>query len=305
MTDLSDKIFHNENAARKYLEKQRWPNGVVCPFCENKDHVKALKGKSMGPGWYHCSDCRKKFTVRVGTLYERSHVPLHKWLMATRLLCSAKKGMSSHQLHRTLGVTYKTAWFMSHRIREAMREGDDGYSPMGGEGQTVEVDETYVGGKQKNQAFKKLPPKEIVMSIVERGGNVRSFHVADTTGNTVKFVLRTQIDRASDLMTDKANFYMEVGREFKAHRRVDHSIKEYVRGDDHTQTIESYFGILKRGIMGSYHHVSQAHLKRYLAEFDFRYNFRKVDDTERMDEALKGIEGKRLTYRRTDEISVQ
>ncbi len=303
MVDLSSPIFHDETKAREYLEATRWPNGPVCPFCNKQDSVKVLGGTSMGDGWYHCGSCRRKFTVRVGTLYERSHIPLHKWLMATRLLCSAKKGMSSHQLGRTLGVSYKSAWFMTHRIREAMRKGSDGYEPMGGAGKTVEADETYVGGKQRNKAFKEVRPKEAVISLVERGGKVRSFHVANVNNKTLKHILRTQVDRKSELMTDKGNYYMQIGKEFARHRRVDHSAKEYVRGDDHTNTIESYFGIFKRGIMGSYHHVSQAHLKRYLAEFDFRYNFRKIDDQSRTIEALRGIEGKRLTYRRTNEAA--
>jgi transposase-like protein len=307
MFNLTDPIFTDADAAREHLEAQRWPNGPVCPHCGNsdKDRVTKLQGKSTRPGVHKCKECRKPFSVTVGTVFERSKIPLNKWLMATFLLTSSKKGMSAHQLHRMMGVTYKTAWFMFHRIREAMREGTDGYTAdpsggLGGAGKTVEADETFVGGKAKNKAFKKPPKKEAVISLVERDGKVRSFHVANVKGSTLKTILRTQIDRESDLMTDENHGYKEVGREFARHRRVNHSAKEYVRGDDHTNTVESYFGIFKRGIMGSYHHVSEAHLKRYLGEFDFRYNNRKIDDAARANEALKGIVGKRLTYRRTN-----
>jgi len=195
---------------------------------------------------------------------------------------------------------------MTHRIREAMRPGEDGYSngPLGGKGKTVEADETFVGGKKKNKISKPEPKKQVVMSLVERDGEVRSFHIANTTHKSIKPVLYTQIDRASKLMTDKAQFYKQPGQTFAEHATVDHSINEYVRGDDHTNTVESYFGIFKRGIMGSYHQVSEAHLKRYLCEFDFRYNRREAagfGDAARADEALKGISGKRLEYRRINE----
>lgn len=222
-------------------------------------------------------------------------------------MSSSKKGMSAHQLHRMIGVTYKTAWFMFHRIREAMRDGDDGYSNsdgLGGPNKVVEVDETYVGGKAKNRAFKAPSKKEAVVSLVERDGKVRSFHVTDVTGKTLKPILRTQIERSSMLMTDEAAVYEKVGREFTNHGTVNHSIKEYVRGAFwHTNTVENYFSILKRGIIGVYHHVSSAHLKRYVGEFDFRYNNRKATDWERTNTALKGIEGKRLTYRRPSEAA--
>jgi len=314
---LTNPIFQDADKAREHLEAQRWPEGPVCPHCGSVDEqVTAIKGAFSRPskanpegverkGLYQCNGCRKQFTVTVGTVFERSKVPLNKWLLATYLLSSSKKGMSAHQLHRMLDVTYKTAWFMFHRIREAMRDGDDGYKDggLGGPGKTVEADETFVGGKKRNKAFKPEPKKEIVVSLVERDGRVRSTHVANVTGDTIKQVLRTQIHRSSDLMTDHAQHYKAVGQEFNKHRRVNHSINEYVRGEDHTNTIESFFGILKRGIMGSYHHVSAAHLKRYLAEFDFRYNFRKETDTTRYNEALKGIEGKRLTYRRIGELA--
>lgn len=298
---LTDPIFTDETKAREYLEATRWPAGPVCPFCGEHDTVKALPQKgSMGAGWYHCRKDRKKFTVRVGTLYERSHVPLHKWLLATYLLCSSKKGISSHQLHRMLNVQYKTAWFMAHRIREGMREFSP--DPVGGENKTVEVDETYVGGKAKNaKRGAPVPKKEAVVSLVERDGKVRSFHVPNVNRANLRRMMTAQIDRKSYLMTDDANVYKPIGREFGGHGSVNHSAEEYVRGSYwHTNTVEGYFSILKRGITGVYQHVSQEHLKRYLGEFDFRYNERHVDDGSRTVSALKGIEGKRLTYRRTD-----
>ena len=302
MQNFSDKAFHNEDVARSYLENIRWPDGPSCPFCGQLETVKGLPPKgSMGKGWYHCRECRKKFTVRVGTLYERSKVPLHKWLFATYLMASSKKGISAHQMHRMLGVTYKTAWFMAHRIREAMREGPDA-GPLGGKNKVVEADETYVGGKSKNRAYGDPPKKEAVIALVERGGRVRSTHVANVTAKTLKPMLRTQVDRASFLMTDGAPVYDAIGKEFRAHATVNHSIKEYVRFDIfHTNTAENYFSILKRGITGVYHHCSEQHLKRYIGEFDFRYNYRAklgYDDIQRTVKALQGIEGKRLTYRR-------
>ncbi len=303
-------IFSDETKAREFLEAQRWPDGVFCPSCGQDETVKSLPAKgSMGPGWYHCRECRKKFTVRVGTLYERSHVPLHVWLYATHLLCSSKKGMSAHQLHRMLGVTYKTAWFMAHRIREGMRETKPG--PLGGTGKFVEADETVIGGKERNKHKSKRNPKnigavgkEIAFSLVERGGKVRSHHVPDVSAKTLRPIIVAQVDRKSFLMTDDAGQYRIIGPEYAGYETVNHGAGEYVRGDAHTNTIEGYFSILKRGITGTYHHVSQQHLKRYLAEFDFRYNERAtlgVDDAERTIKALKGIEGKRLTYRRTGE----
>lgn len=306
-------IFTDETKARKFLEAQRWHDGPFCPFCGQVDTIKRLPAKgSMGPGWYHCRDCRKKFTVRVGTLYERSHVPLHVWLYATHLLCSSKKGMSAHQLHRMLGVTYKTAWFMAHRIREGMRETKPG--PLGGTGKYVEADETVIGGKERNKRKSKRNPKnigmvgkEIAFSLVERGGKVRSHHVPNVNAKTLRPIITAQVSRKSILMTDDAGQYRIIGPEFAGYETVNHGIEEYVRGDVHTNTIEGYFSILKRGITGTYHHVSQQHLKRYLAEFDFRYNERSalgVEDSERTIKALKGIEGKRLTYRRTSERRV-
>ena len=300
MMNLTDPIYTDENKARKHLEAIRWPDGPICPHCSVVDTAHRIKGKSARPGLWFCADCRKQFTVTVGTLFERSHVPLHKWLLANHLICASKKGMSAHQLHRMLGVTYKTAWFMAHRIREAMRDNPDLSGPIGGENKTVEADETFVGGKAKNRAYRKPRKKEAVFALVEREGRVRSFHVPRVNAKTLRPILVTQIDRKSYLMTDEAGQYIKVGREFAGHGTVNHSIEEYVRGGFwHTNTIENYFSILKRGINGVYQHVSQKHLKRYLGEFDFRYNTRDVADAERATEALRGITGKRLTYRRT------
>ena len=303
MTDLSNPIFHDVTKAREYLEAVRWPDGPFCPHCGDTENVKRLKGKSHRPGLHQCNGCRGHFTVTVGTLYERSKVPLHKWLLATHLICASKKGMSAHQLHRMLGVTYKTAWFMAHRIREGMR--DTSPDPVGGPNKVVEADETYVGGKARNRAFGPPPKKEAVFALVERDGKVHSFHVPAVNARSLRPILVTHADRDSYLMTDEAGAYVRVGREFSGHGTVNHSINEYVRGGFwYTNTVENYFSILKRGITGVYQHVSQQHLKRYLGEFDFRYNEREglgVTDDDRVAKALKGITGKRLTYRRTNE----
>lgn len=311
--ELDNPIFSDAEKARLHLEAQRWPDGPYCPHCGNadQDRIAKMEGKAHRPGLYNCRECRKQFSVTVGTVFERSKVPLNKWLLATYLLTSSKKGMSAHQLHRMLGVTYKTAWFMFHRIREGMRPGNDVAGPRGGEGKIVEADETVIGGKERNKHVSKRNPKnigavgkQIAFSLVERGGQVRSYHVANVSSKTLREIIVTQISRASTLMTDDAGQYRLIGPEFARHERVNHSIEEYVRGDCHTNTIEGYFSILKRGINGVYHHVSEAHLKRYLAEFDFRYNERSalgVSDGERADKVLKAISGKRLTYRRTNQ----
>lgn len=304
MADLTNPIFTDEAKARAHFEATRWPNGAYCPFCGQFDTVKKLGGTSMGDGWYHCKDCRKKFTALVGTVCERSHIPLTKWLLAMHLMCASKKGVSAHQLHRMLGVTYKSAWFMAHRIREAMRELNP-TTPMGGKGQTIELDETFVGGKEKNKHKSKRVSgrqggagKEIVLSLVERKGKVRSHHIPDVTGKTLRPILEAQIDVASKVYTDQGGGGYVV-REFPGHDAVNHSIGEYVRGDVHSNTVEGYFSVLKRGIVGTYHHVSQKHLKRYLGEFDFRYNERAaldVTDAMRASKALAGVVGKRLMY---------
>jgi transposase-like protein len=297
---LSDPVYHDEDAARAFVESVRWPDGPHCPKCGVLDTVKPLGGESMGPGWYYCSACQDKFTARVGAVFERSHIPLHKWLLAFRLMASSKKGVSAHQLHRTLGVTYKTAWFMAHRIREAMRPNAAAAGgPLGGQNKVVEVDETYVGGKARNRK-NHVPPKEAVISLVEREGRVRSRHVANVNGQTLKPILKAEIDKASYLMTDESTVYPPIAKGFGGHGAVNHSIEEYVRGRFwHTNTVESYFSILKRGVIGTYHHVSAEHLKRYLGEFDFRHNERAalgIEDAERTEKAIRGAAGKRLTY---------
>ena len=299
MSDLQNPVFHDETKAREWLEAQIWPDGPVCPHCGSWEPT-ALKGKAHRPGLYQCNDCRQQFTVTVRTLFERSKIPLSKWLMATYLLSASKKGMSTRQLSRMLGVSVKSSWFMMHRIREGMRESKPG--PLGGSNKVVEADETWIGGKAKNRAFKEPRPKEPVVALVERDGSVRSFHVEAVNARTLRPILVTQIDRASFLMTDESTVYTKTGREFSGHGTVNHSIKEYVRGKFfHSNTVENYFSILKRGITGNYQWVSAKHLKRYLGEFDFRYNTRHISDFERAAIAAKGIQGKRLTYRRASE----
>ena len=307
--DLTNPIFSDPDKAREHFESIRWPDGPYCPCCGQFDRVKALGGKSMGPGWYHCMDCRKKFTAAVGTIYERSHIPMTKWLLATHLMCASKKGVSAHQLHRMLGLPYKTAWFMAHRIREGMRDLSPGQ--LGGEGVTVEADETYVGGKEKNKHRSKRRAdhiggvgKEMVFSLVERQGRVRSHHLANISAKNLRPLLEEQLADASatNLMTDGEGQYRLIGSMFKSHQVVNHGIGEYVRGDAYTNTVEGYFSILKRGIVGTYHHVSGQHLKRYLAEFDFRYNERSalnVTDAERAVKAVRGVIGKRMTYQQS------
>jgi len=310
MTAFKAEMFQDEDKAREALEALRWPDGPICPHCGNSDGEKIAKveGKKQShrPGLYYCNECKGQFTVTVGTVFERSKVPLTKWWLAAHLLNSSKKGVSAHQIHRTIGVTYKTAWFMMHRLREAMADLKP-TGPLGGSGKIVEADTTYIGGKEKNKHASKRDGKkiggmgkQIVHTLVERGGKARSNHVANISGKTLRPILTANVSRKSSLMTDTAGGYMDVGKEFERHEMVDHGIGEYVRGDAHSNTVEGYFSVLKRGITGVYHHVSEAHLKRYLAEFDFRYNNRMslgVNDGERTANALRGIEGKRLTYR--------
>ena len=307
MCDLTNPAFTDEDIARKVIEASRWPDGATCPHCGLSETVSKLGGTSMGPGWYHCRQCREKFTVRTKTLYERSHIPLHKWLLATHLLTSSKKGMSAHQLWRMLGFgSYRTAWFMAHRIRESMT-GNNNEHPggLGGADKVIEADETYVGGKAKNRAYDPEPKKHIVMTLVERGGKARSFHVKNTTAKTLRETAVKIASRKSFLMTDENPAYTKLGKEFDGHGTVNHSANEYGRlgGFVHVNSAENYFSIFKRGVIGTYHHISEQHLDRYLAEFDFRYNNRSglgVEDGERAAKALKGIEGKRLTYRIPD-----
>jgi transposase-like protein len=308
MTDLTDPIFNDEEAARQHFEALRWPHGPACPHCGVIGNATELKGKSTRPGVYKCKACEKPFTATIGTAYERSHIPLHKWLLATHLMCASKKGISAHQLWRMLGFgSYRTAWFMAHRIREGMRE-ELPTGGLGGANKVVEIDETYVGGKEANKhAWKRKPGRQggagkaPVLSLVERDGSVRSFHVANVNAATLRPIIAGSINKASYLMTDDALVYPAVTKDFAGHGTVNHSAEEYVRATFwHTNTVENYFSILKRGIVGVYHHVSETHLYRYAAEFDFRYNRRSalgIDDTARADAAIKGIAGKRLTYR--------
>ena len=308
---LSDPIFHDDEAARLHLEALRWPNGPYCPRCGEAEAVTRLQGKSTAPGLCICRSCRTKFSVTMGTVFERSHIGLAKWMLGFRLMASSKKGVSAHQLHRSLDITYKSAWFMAHRIREAMNMEPEG--PLGGEGKTVEADETYVGGKERNKRLSKRNPKnigavgkQVAFTLVERNGRARSFHVANVTGKTLRPIIVKNVDRKSTLMTDEAGQYRPIGKEFARHEAVNHGIEEYVRGDAHSNTVEGFFSILKRGVIGTYHHISEAHLHRYLAEFDFRYSNRSalgVDDRARSDEAIRGSTGKRLTYRRIGEAA--
>jgi transposase-like protein len=254
-----------------------------------------MKGKSHRPGLWKCKACRQPFSVTVGTLFERSKIPLHKWFMAVYLLCSSKKGISSHQLHRMLGVTYKTAWFMTHRIREAMREGT--LAPFGGNGGAVEVDETFIGRVKGKEVRHGYEHKYKVLSLVDREtGRARSMVVNNLSTSTVAPIVRKNVAREARLMTDEARHYVKVGREYADHQVVRHSVGEYGRGEAHTNTIEGFFSIFKRGMRGVYQHCGEKHLHRYLAEFDFRYNERKATDSERCDAALRGITGRRLTY---------
>jgi transposase-like protein len=303
MCDITNPVFTDETKARKWLEASRWPDGAVCPFCGRMETVNPLGGKSMGAGWYFCSDCRQKFTVRVGTLYERSHIPLHKWLFATHLIIASKKGMSALQLSRMLGLSYKSAWFMCHRIRAAVTPATPG--PMGGEGKIIEADETIFGGKAKNRAFRKAPPKKAtVMTLIERDGMSRSFHVANVKAKTLRPLVVKAASRKSTLMTDELATYEWIGKEFADHQTVNHSKSEYVRaGKWHVNTAECRFSLMKRAVFGTHHSISEAHLHRYLAEWDFKWNTRAMTDGERAAAALKGIEGKRLTYRRLDEAA--
>jgi transposase-like protein len=310
---LHNPIFADAAKARSWLENLLWADGRACGYCGAIDESTALPAR---PGYYQCNACRKQFTVMVGTVFERSHIPLNKWLMAAFLLCASKKGISAHQMHRMLGITYKSAWFMMHRLREAMKpSGKPG--PMGGEGRVVEADETYLGKREgkpsKPDTFvsgfgwmthPKIETQRKIVALVERGGPARSFVVDTVNKKTLAHVLFTNVDRKSTLMTDEHSAYPAAGAHFADHQTVNHSQYEYVRGTTTTNTVEGFFSIFKRGMKGVYQHCSEAHLHRYLAEFDFRYSNRaalEIDDADRAKKALAGIQGKRLTYRRIDE----
>lgn len=312
MSVLSDRHFHDEAAAYRFVEARIWPNGPVCPHCGGVERISKMGGKSTRIGAYKCYQCRAPFTVKIGTIFEASHVKLNLWLQAIFLIASSKKGISSNQLHRTLGVTLKTAWFMSHRIREAMRDGVLG--PLGGEGQVVEADETYFGSRAEKRTTKtsgepftkqgRSGPsnKRAVLGLVERGGKVRTFHVEQATKINVAALVTANVARESTLYTDESRLYTGMDAVFAAHESVRHSRKEYVRGEVHSNTIESYFSIFKRGMRGTYQHCAEKHLHRYLAEFDFRHNQRValgVNDEARAGRILDGVVGKRLTYETT------
>jgi transposase-like protein len=308
-TDLTNPIFHDEEAARAHLERIRWPAGPHCPHCGS---VKAVRmgGEAHRVGLFNCRDCREQFSVTVRTVMERSHVPLHKWVLAFHLMAASKKGVSAHQLHRMLHVTYKTAWFMAHRIREAMTDPDP--APLGGEGKIVEADETYHGKREIPQPLSRGrvrkptksgkaggAEKRPIVALVERGGAARAIHMPRVTGANVHNALLRNADTKSRLHTDESKLYPAVGAEFASHETVRHSAKEYVRGDVHTNTVEGFFGIFKRGLNGVYQHCGEQHLQRYLNEFSFRYSNRSklgVEDAERAALAIRGAEGKRLTY---------
>ena len=308
---LNDKHFHDEKAAYKWVEARVWPEGPVCPHCGGVERISAMKGKSTRIGAYKCYQCRKPFTVKVGTIFESSHIPMKLWLQAIFLMTSSKKGISSNQLHRTLGCTLKTAWFMSHRIREAMREG--GLATMGGGGNIVEADETYFGpvaaakvrdkttsGRKFTKGGRTGPSnKRAILSLVERGGKIRSFHIQNADKVSVANIVKENVSRETRLHTDESRLYHGADEYFQTHETVKHSIKEYARGDVHVNSAEGFFGIFKRGMRGVYQHCSEKHLHRYLAEYDFRYNHRTAlgtNDEGRAAMALKGAVGKRLTY---------
>lgn len=303
--DLTNPIFHDLDAARAHLEALRWPDGPVCGHCYSTDATK-LKGKSTRPGVYWCNECQKPFTVTVGSVMERSKIPLTKWVLGFYLMAASKKGVSSHQLHRMLHITYKSAWFLSMRIREAMHmePETEGGPEMGGEDKIVETDETYVGGKVRNvHNGKPEPKKHAVMALVERGGKLRARHVPNVTAKTLRGVLKKHVDAKSHLMTDDSMVYEYVGRDFAKHDAVNHSRDEYVRGKAYTNTAESFFAIVKRKVYGSHHAISEKHLQRYMTEAEFMWNNRSangIEDTERAQNAVRGAAGKRLIYRQPD-----
>jgi transposase-like protein len=305
--------FQSETEARKYIEALRWPGGRVCPKCGTI----GAEYETKREGRYRCGakECRKDFTVMTGTVMESSHIKLTVWLVAFYLICASKKGVSAHQLHRTLDVTYKSAWFLAHRIRLAMANGGL-TSPMGGAGRIVEADETYYGKvenplpmRTSGKAFAKSGArgpanKRPIVALVERGGSVRAFHVASADKATVQKIVRENVDPTSRLHTDESRLYTQIGADFAAHETVRHAAGEYARGDVHVNSAEGFFGVFKKGMRGIYQHCSEKHLQRYLSEFEFRHNTRTklgFSDVQRAQRAIEGAEGKRLTYRRTDE----
>jgi transposase-like protein len=309
--DLTDPIFHDDDAARAHMESIRWPNGPFCPHCGAVEGITRLAGKSHRAGLHQCNACRGHFSVTNGSVMESSHVPLPKWVLAFHLMAASKKGISAHQLHRMIHVTYKTAWFMCHRIREAMAEPNA--APLGGEGKIVEADEAYHGKREtpavRSRNAVKNPTKRgkgggaeerPIVALVERGGKARAVHMNTVNGKNLRSFIVKNADRKSRLHTDESNLYPRLGKEFATHETVNHGAHEYARGDVTTNSVEGFFGIFKRGMIGVYQHCGENHLQRYLDEFTFRYNNRSklgVEDTERAICAIKGAEGKRLTYR--------
>ncbi len=294
---LTHPCFHDEDKARAFLESILWPDGPVCRKCGATDRISRLNVKrAKNRKVLFCGHCRKQFTLTTGTLFESSHIPLHVWLSAAHLIMASKKGMSAHQLHRMLGITYKSAWFMAHRLREAMTPTTPG--PLGGEGKIVEIDETYWGNKNKQiPGSRGGHHKMKVFSLVERGGDVRSFHVRSVNAKTLRPLIKEHVAAGTLVMTDEARTYNYLEKEYPFHGVVNHSKGEYSRGAVTTNGIEGFFALLKRGLVGTFHHVGEQHLGRYIGEFDFRFNGRKVSDSERATRLLKGIEGKRLLYR--------
>ena len=311
MSLLSQKHLQDEQAAYDWVEAHVWPDGPVCPKCGSVERISKMAGKATRFGLYKCYACRSQFRVTVGTIFEASHIPLRLWLQAMYLIAGSKKGISSNQIHRTLGLTLKSAWFMSHRIREAMRSGS--LAPMGSTGGVVEVDETIYGRasthpkgrRRKNAKITNSAHRNVILSLVERGGQVRSYHVEGSTVGQIIPIVTANISHEAQVMTDSAQLYKYRMGKFASHDRVDHSKEEYVRYElgrvvIHTNTVENVFSVFKRGMRGVYQHCSEKHLHRYLAEFDFRYNNRMalgVNDEQRAAAIVKGIVGKRLTYR--------
>jgi transposase-like protein len=302
-SDIQNPAFTDENAARETLEAIRWPDGPYCPHCGNADQEKIARGlgKASRRGLYYCASCNGQFTVTIGTVMEDTKIPLAKWLFAMHLLGASKKGMSALQLSRMLGVTYKSAWFLCHRIREAMTPKTIG--PIGGPNSVIEIDETVFGGKAKNRAYKPEPKKHTVLTLVDRDGDSHSFHIANVKAKTLRETIVKVASRKSYLATDELASYEKIGKEFSGHGSVNHSANEYARLGSfiHVNTAECRFSLMKRAVFGTHHSISEAHLSRYLAEWDFKWNTRKMTDGERAATALKGIEGKRLTYRPTND----
>ena len=296
--NLLNPIYQDADKAREHLEALLWPDGVVCPHCTSRDRSSKISGGRDGLYFCNTKDCRKQFSVTVGTVFERSKLPLNKWLLATHLMSASKTGISAHQLHRMLGITYKSAWFMCHRIREAMKDTDK--TPMGGEGEQIQVDETYTGNTSKRaKGYQKgLRHKQQVVALVDpNSGRTKAFHVKNANFINVRTILFTNVDRASTLVTDESRLYTDTGREYADHQTVKHSKNNYVNKKGfHTNNVENFFGVFKRSLK-AHIVVSEQHLIRYVAESAFRYSNRKINDFERAVEALKGIEGKRLTYR--------